>query len=237
MLKRLALAAAVAIHVIFRPVHASEKSIRNTVVSLRKLSDDGALTEMKVILGWLLNTRAFLLSLPPEKFTAWAGEIHRLLANGYTTKKELHTLVGRLNHVGHIIPFSRHFLHRLRRPLNSKWNRHTKSFTTAQKEDLQLWLDILSVAKQGVSINLLTYRRPDILCWSDASLTGLGGYSSSGLAWRWEIPMTYRGYLTLNSLEYAASIITIQQLCLQHLHDSIEFPCILSILDSTSAIG
>jgi len=160
MLKRLALAAAVAIHVIFRPVHASEKSIRNTVLSLRKLSDDGALTEMKVILGWLLNTRAFLLSLPPEKFTAWAGEIHRLLANGYTTKKELHTLVGRLNHVGHIIPFSRHFLHRLRRPLNSKWNRHTKSFTTAQKEDLQLWLDILSVAKQGVSINLLTYRPP-----------------------------------------------------------------------------
>jgi len=48
--------------------------------------------------------------------------------------------------------------------------------------------------------------------------------------------MTYWGFLTLNSLEYAASIITIQQLCLQHLHDSIEFPCILSILDSTSAI-
>lgn len=115
------------------------------------------------------------------------------------------------------------FLHRLHRPLNSTWHHHTKAFTTAQKDDLKIWLDILSIAKQGVSSNLLTYHRPDIICWSDASLTGLGSYSSSGLAWRWEIPMTYWGYLTLNSLEYAASIITIQ-LCLHHLLDSFPFP-------------
>ena len=236
MITRLSLAAAVAIYAIFRPVHPIEKSIRNAVLSLRKLSGDGALCETKVILGWLVDTRAFLLSLPPDKFTAWAGEIHRLLANKFITKKELHTLVGRLNHVSHIIPLARHFLHRLRRPITTKWNRHTRSLTKSQQADLHLWLDLLSIATRGVSINLLTYRQPDLLCWSDASLTGMGGYTSTGLAWRWEIPLALRGRLTLNSLEYAASIVTIQ-LSLNQLRDSVMFPCILSILDSTSAIG
>jgi hypothetical protein len=83
-------------------------------------------------------------------------------------------------------------------------------------------------------MNLLCYRKPDVTCWSDASLTSIGGHDSNGKAWRWEIPMNCRGRLTLNGLEYLASIITIHLYLSSH---ESTFPCILSLLDSTSAIG
>jgi hypothetical protein len=33
-------------------------------------------------------------------------------------------------------------------------------------------------------MNLLCYRKPDVTCWSDASLTSIGGHDSNGKAWR-----------------------------------------------------
>jgi hypothetical protein len=236
LIARLLLAPAVAIHAVFRPLHPSEQQTRDHVLSLRKLQGDGALCEQKVVLGWLINTRSFTLSLPSEKFTAWTADIHKLIADGFTTKSHLATLIGRINHAAIILPFARHFIHRLRRMHDSHWSRRSKRFTPAQLADLVLWIEFLSYAKQGISINLLTFRSPDVLCWSDACLTGMGGYSSTGLAWRWEIPLHLRGYLTLNTLEYAASIITIQ-MYLSSIPDSAFYPCLLSLLDSTSAIG
>ena len=236
LVARLLLAPAVAIHAIFRPLHPSEAGTRAPVLSLRKLQGDGALCEHKVVLGWLINTRSFTLSLPSDKFTAWAADIHKLVADGFTTLSHLATLIGRLNHAANILPFARHFIHRLRRMHDSHWSRRSKRFSQAQLADLTLWLDFLTYAKRGVSINLLTFRAPDVLCWSDACLTGMGGYTSSGLTWRWEIPLHLRGYLTLNTLEYAASIITIQ-IYLSSTPSTTPYPCLLSLLDSTSAIG
>ena len=233
-LLRLLSAVAVAIHCIFRPLHVQEQHIRSHVLSLRKLAGEGQLSESKVILGWLINTRTFSISLPPSKLQAWTTDIQRLQTSGCTSRPDLDTLIGRLNHVGQIMPFARHFLHRLRRLKDSPWSRRTKRFSLSHLADLQLWTYFLSVAANGISINLLTYRHPDVTCWSDACLTGMGGYDSNGRAWRWAIPMELRGYLSLNLLEYLASIITIK---LYLTSNASPYPCILSILDSTSAIG
>jgi hypothetical protein len=92
------------------------------------------------------------------------------------------------------------------------------------------------MASRGISINLLTYRFPTISCWSGACLTGMGGCDSLGNAWRWDVPLACRGKFTLSCLEYAASIITIQN-ALSSISESDTFFCILSLLDSTSAIG
>ena len=234
IIPRIMTAVIVAVHCIFRPLHPSESSVRATVVSLRKMSGEGQLAETKTVLGWLLNTRLLTISLPSTKHVAWTSEIQRLLAQGFTTKSDLETLVGRLNHIGYILPLARHFLHRIRSLLSSPWHRHTKAIPPAQQDDLKLWVTILSSAAAGISLNLLCYRQPDVTCWSDACLTGIGGYDSTGHAWRWEIPFECRGRLTLNGLEYLASIITIHLfLSSTNLH----FPCILSLLDNTSAIG
>ena len=193
---RLLLAAAVAIYAVFRPLSASEATVRDHPLSIRKLAGDGALSETKIILGWLLNTRLFTLALPHDKFLAWAKDIHEMLAKGFTDESSLATLIGRLNHAANILPFSRHFTHRLRRMLDSKWHRHTKVFSAEQKADLHLWIDFLTVASKGISLNLLTFRQPDVTCWSDACLTGIGGYTDHGLAWRFAIPAHLRGYFT-----------------------------------------
>jgi hypothetical protein len=234
IIPRLTTAVLVAISCVFRPVHHSESSFRSAAISLRKLLGEGQPAETKTILGWLLNSRTLTICLPPAKHLAWTSEIQRLLAQGFTSKSDLETLIGRLNHVGYTIPLARHFLHRLRSLLASPWSRHTKAIPQTHQEDLKLWITILSSAASGISLNLLCYRTPEVTCWSDASLTGIGGYDSTGQAWRWELPMECRGRLTLNGLEYLASIITIEHYLG---HSTSTYPCILSLLDSTSAIG
>jgi hypothetical protein len=79
---------------------------------------------------------------------------------------------------------ARHFLHRLRSLLHSPWPKHTKAIPHSQQADLKLWITILSAAAAGISMNLLCYRKPDVTCWSDASLTSIGGHDSNGKAWR-----------------------------------------------------
>ncbi len=56
LIARLQQAVIMAIHCLFRPMHPSEAGHRNHVLSLRKLAGDGALCEIKVVLGWLINT-------------------------------------------------------------------------------------------------------------------------------------------------------------------------------------
>lgn len=144
-----------------------------------------------------MHTRTFLLSLPPDKFLAWVAVIHKLIAQGFSTRDELEKLIGRLNHVGYIIPFARHFMSCLHQNLAPPWQKHMKQFSTQQKADLHLWIEILNCAHQGISIILLTYRKPDDTCWSDACLTGMGSYNSNGSAWHFDVPVECHGRFTL----------------------------------------
>jgi hypothetical protein len=58
-----------------------------------------------------------MIALPRNKFVAWTNAIETLLNMDKITHKELETLIGRLNHVGFIIPLARHFLGRLRKAM------------------------------------------------------------------------------------------------------------------------
>eukprot|EP00957_Ditylum_brightwellii_P108337 8264918-Ditylum_brightwellii.AAC.1 len=84
------------------------------------------------------------------------------------------SLIGRLNHVGHIILDSRHFLSRLRHYITQL--RHTPTpLDNEAAKDLLLWKDFLLDATTGISINNIVYRQTDVIFWSDASEHGLGG--------------------------------------------------------------
>jgi hypothetical protein len=79
-------------------------------------------------------------------------------------------------------------------------------------EDLKLWKDVfLSVISRGISLNLITYRCPSFVCWSDACPLGMGGLDLLGNAWRLPIPPEFHEAVKNknNSLEFLASIITI----------------------------
>jgi hypothetical protein len=55
-------------------------------------------------------------------------------------------------------------------------------------KDLELMQSILDKAKKGIDMNLLAFRSPDRIYYSDSCPAGLGGYSDQGFAWQFAIP-------------------------------------------------
>jgi hypothetical protein len=86
-------------------------------------------------------------------------------------------------------------------------------------------------------LNLLTYRRPTHIFWSDACPSGLGGFSSkSGKAWRFQIPNEFLQTVQKqnNLLEFVASIVSVW---IEILDSAPSQSCFLSFADNTSAVG
>ena len=161
------------------------------------------MSEILEFLGWLLDTHRHLVSLPEAKFKAYAAAIVRLLGSTEVDKKELESVLGKLNQTANIMPLTRHFTARLRCAL-ARAEEGPTTFTTEELEDLRLWLKFLGTAFQGISINLLVKREPDITVWSDSCPWGLGGHTALGLVWRYYLPEAHRGKLSNNDLELIA---------------------------------
>ena len=92
-----------------------EEIIRDTILSLRKLLGEGQLFETKTLLGWLVDTRRFIISLDQDKFLRWNQEIEKLFNPTTPVSSEtLESLLGKINHVGFIILLIRYILTDLR---------------------------------------------------------------------------------------------------------------------------
>ena len=205
------------------------------IIAFNKLIAEGAIEGQKIILGWLYDTRRLLISLPLDKWSNWSKDLLDLIKNKQTSFHDLDTLIGCLNHVGYIIPTARHFLSRI---CNLKYKAKFKRQVIIPGlviKDLILWLSFLESAKNGISMNILSYRSPTHLYRSDSCKHGLGGYTSQGLAWRWIIPDRLLPRAHINLLEFLASIICIW---LDILKGRVPpESCLLSMGDSTTAAG
>jgi hypothetical protein len=201
-----------AIHVVGRPTVLGEFPPREPLLSLNKLSAEGAPEETKTILGWLINTRNLTIRLPSEKFLSWQNDINDIVHNKTTvTRSSLEQLIGRLNHASQIIPLSRFFMGRLRAKIRSKSFRNTNIyFNAADRKILGLWLQFLKKAHTGINMNLLTLRQPTNIIITDACPDGMGGYSvTSGKAWR--VDLRHLSIPDNNKLEFMASVVGVLQ--------------------------
>jgi hypothetical protein len=220
----------------FRPHMGDKEPVpRSQVASVRKLLAEGTLREVITFLGWLINTREFKICLPTEKASGWIHTIASLLNKDIATFKELETLVGRLDHVCFIIPSARHFMNRLRR-LKMKANKQKKAKLTKEViKDLRLWIEFLTKAKNGISINEVVFRKPTCTAISDSSEIGIGGYSfNSNILWRYQFTIEEQKAFSLNLKEYIAATIG-ALLAVQN--DDSPHPCILSLSDSSSTVS
>jgi hypothetical protein len=224
-----------AIHILGRPVDKDDPIKRVDLVSISKLIAEAALEEWKILLGWKLDTRSLIISLPFEKYRAWSDGIIDIINRQHTTHGELETLIGRLGHVTLIIPYSKHFMSRLRKLMFRAKNRRQIKTSQTITEDLKLHLDFLKIAHTGISMNLLTYRAVTRLYRSDACPAGVGGYSSKGRGWRLSIPPEYQLRMTLNMLEHLGTIIGPWVDIIEN--NLPPFSCILAMSDSTTAAG
>ncbi len=230
-------AALLAIHATVRESHPDDPSPREFMESRAKLTAEAGLTELKTILGWVFDFRRLIISLPYNKYQAWSNNIREILSRDKSTSKELETLVGRLGHVGTIIPMVHHFLSRLRE-LQRKASRNKRWPTKLNAEcrhDLRLMLGILLKASRGIDMNIVAYRRPTHVYRADSCPHGLGGYSSDGYAWRFKLPEDLLFRASNNLLEFIASIVTPWvDLIAGRLRAG---DCALSMTDSTTSAG
>jgi hypothetical protein len=151
-----------------------------------KLQAEAGLEEQKTILEWLLDTRRLLVQLPKNKFTAWTNLIKMVIQQGTMTAKEVESIIGHHGHLGMAIPFVQHFLSRLRdlQVWGAK-SRQSIPITDNCRRDLELMINMIKIAHNGISMNIIVYWCPTHIYRSDSCLAGLGGYSDSNFAWRY----------------------------------------------------
>jgi hypothetical protein len=196
-----------ALEIVGRPINKREPLIREELASKSKLLAESGLSETKCILGWELNTRELSIRLPNDKYVVWSRQIQEVLDNkGRTSKKTLEIVTSRLNHVASIIPISRHFLSRIHFNLSKMKDFKMYYLPKQVLKDLKYLLNILPKARKGISLNLLMYRAPNKLYWSDTCEYGIGGFSLSGKAWRWSIPENLQHRAHINLLEFMAEL-------------------------------
>jgi hypothetical protein len=228
-------AALLAIDATARPNHPDEPIPRESMDARDKLIAEVGPSETKMILGWMFDFRRLWISLPENKFIAWTTTINKILANGSSTATELESTIGRLGHLALAVPGVHHFLSRLRELQRLAIHRRSVRLSDDCHKDLLLMLRFLEIARQGINMNLLAFRRPTHIYRSDSCPFGLGGYSDNGFAWRFEIPEDLRFRASNNLLEYVASIISPWvDLLAGRLHRG---DCVLSMTDSTTSAG
>jgi hypothetical protein len=219
-----------------RPSHDEEPIPREPMEARNKLVAEATPEEIKLILGWMMDFRSLVISLPDNKHTAWSNSIQELLVAGKAKAKELETLIGCLGHLGMVLPFVYHFLSRLREwHHKSKNKRYPTIMPSECRLDLGLMKTFLDKANAGIDMNLLSFRRPTHVYRSDSCPFGLGGYSDTGFAWRFELQPGLRFRASNNLLEFMASIISPWiDILAGRLSKG---DCALSMTDSTTSAG
>eukprot|EP00978_Attheya_sp_CCMP212_P032524 scaffold127488_cov44-Attheya_sp.AAC.2 len=235
-LYRAAAAIPLAMHIVGRPRTGNEPIPREELLALKKLVAEGGLAEIHFFLGWALDLRQLFVLLPIPKFNAWSDVIEGIIASAVTCENVMETLIGRLDHMCTIMPMARHFMSRLQ---FLKVRCHKKRGTKVQEdevEDLKLMYIFLMHARDGVNMNLITFRRPNIVLRLDASTShGLGGYTSDGRVWRMKLPTSWQGRFNITILEFMASLIGVW---IEVMEGRVTIlSCLLAMSDNTSAAG
>ena len=226
-----------AIDLLGRPIDSTDSLPRDDLVAVKKLLGEGQMAECKIFTGWLIDTRRMLVSLPFGKFSVWSESIQSILQTKQSCQRDLAKLIGRLNHTCFIIPHARHFISRLRHFADGLHSaRRLVSLPPPIIADLRTWLEFLTYASNGISINNIVFREPTHEFCADACEYGIGGFSKeSGKGWQWRLPVDMIGVVSINALEFVANVVNVWMAQLGHIADLPPLSCVLSSTDSTSA--
>ena len=140
-----------------------------------------------------------------------------------------------MTYAAYIFKPGKYFLNRFRE-LQKRCEQHGKQkISKGEREDFLLWSEFLeNLRTEGVSINNVTHTKYDTGAWSDACEHGLGGYTSKGTFFRYEIPKRFQGVFHINLLEFIAAKWSIY-LAIQDSHEN--YRHIAHAGDNTSAVA
>ena len=216
---------------------ANDTSVpRQNFIAEDKNEAEGAPEEVKITLGWNLDTRRLLVSLPEHKYKAWSSQLKSFQNRKSANAKDLQSILGRLENVAIIIPMMGHFLNNIRQlEIRATASGRNQIINKRAKDDFILAQSFLDKAFTGVSMNSITFRTPSKKYINDASEYGLGGFATHGRAWAWEIPEALQGRAHINLLEFLAQLISIW---IDKIEGKLEpLDCILGMGDNTASMG
>ena len=209
---------------------------RQDIISDDKNEAEGAPEEVKITLGWELDSRSLLVKLPSHKFTAWSSQVASFISRKAANAKDLSSVLGRLENVAIMIPSFGHFLNNIRQlEIKASITNKNQIINKRAKDDFELALKFLERARAGINMNLITFRVPNKIYINDASEHGLGGFATHGRAWTYNIPEKLRGRAHINLLEFLAQLISIWIDVLEHKIHPLD--CLLGMGDNTASMG
>jgi len=141
-------------HILGHPLHSIEKIKQEDLLSFRKLAAEDQMAESKIVTGWEIDTRRFLVKVTLDKYTTWSKSISSVVSSNTTCHEKMETLEGRLNHCGFIITLARNFLHKTRSLIIRIKNCKLAQISNKESQYLNLWLTFLKSAYEGISITI-----------------------------------------------------------------------------------
>ena len=185
---------------------------RDNLIARDKCEAEGAISNENICLGWNLKTRSLLVELPIHKHIAWSGHVKNLIHRNAMSHADLLSLIRKLENVITIVKMMGHFMKNLpsleEKALESI--PHSVRITATAKADAKLHLKFLEKDRNGISMNLLTFRRPNYLIVGDACEYGLGDFNvESRIGCRHIIPPELRGHAHINLLEFPTQLVQI----------------------------
>ena len=141
------------------------------------------------ILGWIYNTVEQMVSVPADKAHRYSELISDIIQRGYSNKKELEKVIGKLQWASLAIFPGKAFIRRLEKVLHTPDLKYGTKVVLSNFviEDLKWWLWALKNLN-GLSFFWLLKSHSsnfDIIVWTDASSkVGMGGWSSAGVSFQ-----------------------------------------------------
>ena len=137
---------------------------------------EGPATKL-VFLGYHLDTKAMVVSIPADKLATYEADIQAILDSPTATLKAVKSLIGKLVFVASIIRVARAFLRRLINVTMGKTKPNMILFIDDYiKKDLKMWLMFFNYYNgQNVIVRQFNYSSEAINLGSDASKSGFAG--------------------------------------------------------------
>ena len=131
-----------------------------------------------VFLGTLFDTVDMTISVPEEKINEIMNLLPIWMHKQTISKKQLQSIIGKLQYIAHCVRPGRIFISRLLQLLREfKSSQKRIKFTSDYKKDLKWWYTFLKEYNGISMIPHLQWSKPDVVLETDACLTGCGAIS------------------------------------------------------------
>jgi hypothetical protein len=169
------------------PNHPEEPMPCKSKVTRDTLRAEAGPVESMIILEGDFNFRQLIISLLENKCVTWTTNVIQLFHNETTTAKNLESNFGRLGHFAIIVPGVHNFLSHLHDLQQIATHHRSIKISKTCRNDPILMLWFLDIAKRGINMNLIAFRRLTHVYRPDSCPFGLKGYPDKGFAWRFKL--------------------------------------------------